>query len=250
LPDGTSIVAAALLEKDVPFIETLVSRGANVKARDPEGRQLIHIAAASGNADLIKLVLTKGGDPNAMTDPPPPPVKPEPPAPAPAAGGGGGAAPRKRALEAAEYLLPPPPSPTPPLLIAARAGSIDGMKALLAAGAKPDAKAQDGLTLALAAAGSGNLEALKFALTLDPNINALAQGGKSIMHMALANRAAPPDDTEAIVTYLADKGAPLAIKDEHNIAPGDYINRVGPEEVRVFYKKLLVDRGVKPSTTH
>ena len=102
----------------------------------------------------------------------------------------------------------------------------------------------------MAAAGSGNLDALKFALILDPNLNALAQGGKSIMHMALANRAAPPGDTEAIVTYLADKGAPLAIKDEHNIAPGDYINRVGPEEVRVFYKQLLIDRGVKASTAH
>jgi uncharacterized protein len=210
---------------------------------------LIHVAAASGNAELIKLVLSKGGDPNSMTDPPAPPVKPEPPTPAPAAGGGGGV-PKKRALEAAEYLLPPPPSPTPPLLIAARAGSIDAMKALLAAGARPDAKAQDGLTLSLAAAGSGNLDALKFALTLDPNVNALAQGGKSIMHMALANRTAPPADTEAIVTYLADKGAPLAIKDEHNIAPGDFINRVGPEEVRVFYKQLLIDRGVKPSATH
>ena len=232
---------------NVPFVETLVSRGADVKARDQEGRQLIHIAAASGNADLVKLVLTKGGDPNAMTSPPAPPVSD--PAPAPAAGGGG-PVPKKRALEAAEYLLPPPASPTPPLLIAARAGSIDAMKVLIAAGAKPDAKAQDGLTLALAAAGSGNLDTLKFALTLDPDINALAQGGKSIMHMVLANRGARPQDTEAIVTYLADKGAVLNVKDEHNIAPGDYINRVGPEEVRVFYIQLLKDRGIKPSTAH
>jgi ankyrin repeat protein len=195
------------------------------------------------------MVLSKGGDPNAMTMPPPPAANAEPPAPAPAAGGGG-QAPKKRALEAAEYLLPPPPSPTPPLLIAARAGSIDAMKALLAAGAKPDAKAQDGLTLALAAAGGGNLDALKFALTLDPDINALAQGGKSIMHMVLANRIAPPEETEAIVTYLADRGAVLNVRDEHNIAPGDYINRVGPEQVRVFYIQLLKDRGVKPSTAH
>ncbi|MEI6569081.1 MAG: 3-hydroxyacyl-ACP dehydratase FabZ, partial [Verrucomicrobiota bacterium] len=124
---------------------------------------------------------------------------------------------KKRALEAAEYLLPPPPSPTPPLLIAARAGSTEAMKVLIAAGAKPDAKAQDGLTLLLAAAGSGNLEALKYALTLVPDINALAQGGKSIMHMALANRTAPAADTEAIITYLADKGTALGAMDIHTI---------------------------------
>jgi uncharacterized protein len=231
----------------VPFVESVVSRGADVKARDPEGRQLIHIAAASGSADLIKLVLNKGGDPNAVTDPPAQ-ANVQPSTPAPVAGGGGQPV-KKRPLEAAEYLLPPPPSPTPPLLIAARAGSIDAMKVLIAAGAKPDAKAQDGLTLALAAAGSGNLEALKFALSLDPDIAALAQGGKSIMHMALANRTVPPEATEAIVTYLVDKGAALNIKDEHNIAPGDYINRVGPEEVRVFYIQLLKDRGLIKAST-
>jgi hypothetical protein len=217
--------------------------------RDSQGWLLIHVAAASGNADLVKMVLSKGVDANTMTQPPPS-ASPQPALNTAPAVGGGGQPPKKRALEAAEYLLPPPPSPTPPLLIAARAGSIEAMKVLIAAGAKPDSKAQDGLTLPLAAAGSGNLEALKYALTLVPDISALAQGGKSILHMALANRTAPPADTEAIVTYLADKGAALNVKDEHNIAPGDYINRVGPEEVRVFYKQLLKDRGAAASPAH
>ena len=249
LPDGTSVVAAALVENNVPFAMTVVARGTDLTQRDGRGWQLVHVAAASGNADLVKMVLSKGVDPNTMTQPPPS-ASPQPALNAAPAAGGGGQPPKKRALEAAEYLLPPPPAPTPPLLIAARAGSIEAMKVLIAAGAKPDAKAEDGLTLPLAAAGSGNLEALKYALALVPDINALSQGGKSIMHMALANRTAPPADTEAIVTYLADKGAALNIKDEHNIAPGDYINRVGPEEVRVFYKQMLKDRGVTASTAH
>ena len=201
------------------------------------------------------LVLAKGGDPNAMTAPPQPPAPPAPPPepkPAPqlvaANVVGGGLPPKKRPLEAAEYLIPPPVAATTPLLLAARAGSVDAMKALIAAGAKPDMKATDGLSLSLAAAGSGSLDAVKYALTLDPNINAVAQGGKSIIHMALANRTAT--DNEAIITYLADKGATLNVRDEHGITPADFVNRVGPEKIRVFYVQFIKDRGVVASTNH
>jgi ankyrin repeat protein len=104
------------------------------------------------------------------------------------------------------------------------------------------------LTLALAAAGSGNLEAVKYALTLDSNINAVAQGGKSIIHMVVANRTAT--DNEAIITYLADKGAVLNVKDDHGTTPADFVNRVGPEKIRVFYVQFIKDRGVVASTNH
>jgi ankyrin repeat protein len=135
-----------------------------------------------------------------------------------------------------------------PLLLAARAGSVDAMKVLVDAGAKPNVKAADGLTVALAAAGSGNLDAVKYALQLDPNINAVAQGGKSIIHMVVANRTAT--DNEAIITYLADKGAVLNVKDDRGTTPADFVNRVGPEKIRVFYVQLIKDRGVVASTNH
>jgi ankyrin repeat protein len=229
----------------------VVNHGWDVNSRDHDGRQLIHVAAANGNADLVKLVLAKGGDPNAMTTPPAPPAPPKEILVAqaqPVAVGGGDGKPKKRPLEAAEYLIPPPVAATAPLLLAAHAGSVPAMQALIAAGAKPDVKATDGLTLALAAAGSGNLEAVKYALTLDPNINAVAQGGKSIIHMVVANRTAT--DNEAIITYLADKGAVLNVKDEHGITPADFVNRVGPEKIRVFYVQFIKDRGVVASLNH
>ena len=80
LPDGTSVVAAAVDNGNIPFAVTVVSRGTDLTQRDAQGRQLIHVAAASGNADLVKMVLSKGVDANAMTQPPP--------APPPAAGAG------------------------------------------------------------------------------------------------------------------------------------------------------------------
>jgi ankyrin repeat protein len=231
LPDGTSILDAALLEKDFPFVMRLVSSGAiDLKRRDALGRQFIHLAAASGSADLVKLVLSKGGDPNAMTDPPPPP----PPPPAPPAG--------PHALRGPTTLLPGPPTPTPVLQYAAKAGSAAAMRVLVEAGAKPDVLAGDGTTLTLAAAGGGNLEALKYALELDPNINAVNRQGRTVKHMVVANRLGADDP--AMIEYLAEKGAKLELKDSRGVTPGLYVNVAGPQAVRVAYIDLLKDHGI------
>ncbi len=85
LPDSTSVPEAAVLENNIPFAMRLVSRGADLNQRDREGKQLIHIAAMSGDAEFVKLVLSKGGDPNALTQPPPAQVAQA----APAANAGG-----------------------------------------------------------------------------------------------------------------------------------------------------------------
>ena len=68
------------------------------------------------------------------------------------------------------------------------------------------------------------------------------------MYMAVFNRNSP--DVEAIVTYLADQGASLNTRDENNIGPADFVNRVGPESLRVFYIQLMKDRGVPMSKNH
>ena len=263
LPDGTTVIQAALLMKNDPFAMQVVSRGADVNQRDSKGWQLIHTAAASGNPDLIKLVLSKGGKANALTTPPPIEqqkgvlyaaqlIQKTPGWEQVQVAAIGSASPKvaksdaagvkRRPLEAFEYLLPPPGVPTPPLLLAAQSGSKEAMQVLLEAGADPKAKAADGLTLALAAARGGNLEALKFALELDPDIHALAQEGRSIMHMVVENRNST--EYEEVITYLADKGAALNMVDQRRVSPGSFVNRVGPEKLRVFYIQLLKDRKV------
>lgn len=85
---------------------------------------------------------------------------------------------------------------------------------------------------------------MKYALTLDPDINATAQGGKSIMHMAVMNRQAP--EAEAVIQYLADRGAKLDVKDDAGGTAGDFLNRgtLGTENLRIFYIALLKDRGI------
>ena len=113
---------------------------------------------------------------------------------------------------------------------------------LVAAGADPALKAQDGSTLAIAAAGGGNLEALKYALQMDQDVNVLTHDGRSIVHVVVANRFGA--DNPAILQYLVDKGAKLEMKDHAGITPGIMVNRAGPQSLRVAYIKILTDRAI------
>ena len=122
------------------------------------------------------------------------------------------------------------------------------MKALVDAGAKINLKAADGTTMALAAAGSGNLDAMKYALQLDPDMSAIGPEGKSIMHFAIANK--NPDTAIPMLQYLADKGAKLDVPNTKGDTPGDFINHGGQQDIRLFYIQLLKDHGIVSKHDH
>ena len=115
LPDGSALIEAAIKLRNFPVALELVSRGVDINRRDKEGRQLIHLAALSGSADLVKAVLAKGADPNVFSQHHPGPYAD----PVPGANGG-----------------------APPLLFAAMSGSLETMKVLVAAGAQLNARAR------------------------------------------------------------------------------------------------------------
>ncbi len=56
------------------------------------------------------------------------------------------------------------------------------------------------------------------------------------MHIAVANRLSP--EAEAMIQYLADKGAKLDARDDKDKTPADFVNSNGPERIRVFYVQL------------
>ena len=249
--DGTTVAAAAVLENNESFAEMAVARGIDLGQRDTQGRQLIHLAAAGDDSALVKLLLSRGVDANVMSQPPAnaPPRRPVG-AQVAGAGGGGGAsaadagggragAPR---LAVADGALKAPPIQlyaTPPLLFAARAGAINAMKALVAAGAKTDIKAADGMNLTLAAAYSGNLAALHYALQINSDLAVKDTQGRGLMHMAVSNPDAP--EPEKVITYLVEKGVTLDAKDGRGRAPEDTVT----ENVRDFYAGLLKQHGVE-----
>ena len=236
IPRGASVLEAAVMVGNIPFAMQAVRSGVDIKHQDNQGRTAIHIAAATGNAEFVKLVLSKGGNPNAMTvvAPPPAPVKV-------ATAVSTASKPAAPVLDMPERPKPYP-IPATPLQFAAKAGSVDAMKALVAAGAKPDVKGPDGMTLALAAASGGHLEAMKYAYELDPHLDAVARGGRGPLHLLVANKQAA--EPEAVIQFLADKGAKLDLADERKSTAGDDVNRFGAENVRVFFIQLLRDRGI------
>src|SRR5690606_36962150 len=203
LADGTSVLQAAVIVGNTSFAQHAVERGADITRADRDGRQAIHLAASTGDAAFVKAVLDKGGDPSAPTSLPY----------APAAGRG----------------MVPMPIPATPLHFAARAGSVAAMKALVAAGAKPDIKGPDGMTVAVAAAGSGRLEAMQYAYELDPHLDVIVRGGRSLMHVAVAARGTP--EPIQVIQFLVEKGAPLAIPDDRKDTPGDALNRGGDQAI-------------------
>jgi len=232
LSDGTSVLQAAMLVGNTTFAMEAVSHGADLKRVDKDGRQVIHLAAMTGSADLVKLLLTKGVDPNTMTVLPYAPV-------VVASAAVAGVPPR--------LPIQPMPIPATPLQFAARAGSVEVMKLLVAAGAKPDIKGPDGMTVAIAAAGSGHVDAMQYAYEIDPHLDAISRGRRSIMHIAVTARGTP--DPIGVIQFLIDKGAKLDAQDEHNAYPVDEANRNADPIVREFFVKLIRDRGLI-STNH
>lgn len=238
--DGTSVAEAAVLEGNGSFAKMVVAQGIDLSQHDQQGRHLIHVAAENDDADLVTFLLSKGVDPNVLSQPPSAaPVRR--PAPVQVAGGGGGGGAGAKGLSVADGALKAPPVtlyPTPPLLFAARAGAVGVMKALLAHGARADIKASDGMTLAMAAAYSGNLAALKYALEINPDVMVKDATGRGVMHMAVSNPQAP--EAEKVIQYLVEKGVKLDTKDSRGRAPADSVT----DNIREFYSELLKQHGV------
>ncbi|MGH8447577.1 MAG: ankyrin repeat domain-containing protein, partial [Solimonas sp.] len=192
-PNGTSAVQLAMYQKDYAFAQRMIEHGADLQACDRGGNRLLHAAILADQPALVRLLLTKGADPNALT----------------------GASQVKMRFESnfrsGDYALPP----KPPLQLAAERGSADLMQMLVDAGADPRFRAADGGNVVLAAAGSGRLAALALALRLDPEPNAAAANGETPLHVLLANGSGAEGaggETVAMMKLLAAQGARADIK--------------------------------------
>jgi hypothetical protein len=135
--------------------------------------------------------------------------------------------------------------------MAARANHLDVAKALIAAGADPKLKAQDGTTLLMAAAGSGHLAMVKYAYGLDPDVKAVTTTGGTVMHAAVTGSlaiSAQPQICE-VVQFLADKGVPLDERDARGRTPIDIANILPIDKAVELLTQLITESGATPKTT-
>ena len=227
LPDGTKVLLVAANYRSTKAAGSLVDGGADPNVADRTGNTPLHTAALAGALDLVNKLIAKKADVNAKTNK--------------TAGGrggfgGGGGGFRFQ------------PGEETPLLMAAHANHPEVMKALVAAGADPTLKAQDGTTLLMAAAGSGHIEAVRYAYELDPHVDAVTTAGTTVMHSAVTGTGAVPQpEICKVVQFLADKGAPLDAKDNRGRTPMVIADILPLDTVVTLLTNLIVKSGHTPA---
>jgi cytohesin len=204
-----------------------VDGGADPNVADRGGNTPLHAAAQAGDVELVKKLLAKGADPNART------------AKAAAGGRGGGGGGFFR-----------PAGEQTPLMAAAKANRPEAMRALVAGGADPKLKAQDGNTLLMAAAGSGHVEAVQYAYELDPDVKAVTTTNATVMHASVFGSMLNSTQPEVckVIQFLADKGAPLDERDARGRTPIDVADLLPIDKAVDLLTELIKKSGAAPKT--
>ncbi len=136
LPSGNKPLLVAMAYRHTDAALALLESGADMTARDRAGNTPLHLAAQQGDVDVVKALLARGVDPNVTN----------------AAIDDAGGRQRRR-----WWWFPGwwPSGEQTPLMVAARGNHEETMRALVAAGADPALRAQDGTGVLMAAAVGG-----------------------------------------------------------------------------------------------
>mgnify|MGYP003693777201 CR=1 FL=1 len=94
-------------------------------------------------------------------------------------------------------------------MMAARADHEEVMRALVAAGADPTLKAQDGSSVLMAAASGARLKTFAYAFAIDPHVDVVTTTGNTVMHASIAMNDRTQPEVCEVIQFLADHGAKL-----------------------------------------
>jgi ankyrin repeat protein len=135
-------------------------------------------------------------------------------------------------------------------MFAAKANHEDIMRALVAAGADPKLKAQDGTTLLMSAVASGHVGVVKYAFTFDPDTKVVTDRGMTLMHQAVSGTMATATQLDIceVVQFIADKGAPLDERDARGRTPIDVANVLPIDKAVDLMTDLIIKSGAKPKS--
>ena len=168
LPGGETALMSAARTGSVRAVEALLAAGADVKAaEETRGQTALMWAAGEGHADVGRLLLAAGADLDARS---------HGPAAGAAAAGAGTYTRRVARIDAFT-----------PLLFAVRAGRMEAVQALLAAGAEANETASDGTSALVIAAANAHWELGARLLDAGADPNAAAQGWPAL-HQVVRTR--------------------------------------------------------------
>ena len=158
-------VADAVMNSNAAEMTQLISSGANVNARQPDGTTALHWAAYHGDAVAAKALLAAGASAAAKTDTGMTPLS--------LACESGNAPLVKLLLVAGADANQSLPNGETPLMMAARTGSVPVLKELLAHKAKIDARESlRGTTALMWAAANSNVDAVRFLVSKGADVSA------------------------------------------------------------------------------
>ena len=226
LASGSVPLVVAMSYRHTEAALALLEGGADPNTRDRAGNAPLHVAAQQGDTAVIKALLAKGVDPNVRT---PKSLM---------AGGGRGGGGGFRGTPGGEQT---------PLMMAARGDHEEAMRALVAGGADPSLRAQDGSNVLMAAAGGARMKTFKYAYELDPEVGLVTNpSGNTIMHIVVALNGRTQPEVVELMQFLIDRGAKL---DEMNAAGRTPIALADGQPVDLavdLLTKVLTERGEKP----
>jgi ankyrin repeat protein len=225
LRSGAKPLVVALQYRHTEAALRLIEAGADIAVRDRSGNSMLHLAAQTGDMQLVRSLLAKGADSNART--------PRSTAPAGARGGGGGG-------------RGGPTGEQTPLMLAARGDHEEVMRSLIAAGADPHLKAQDGTSLLMAAASGARLAAFKYAYEIDPDVAAVTTTGNTVMHVAVGMNGRTQGEVCEVIQFLADHHARLDELNDAGRTPMAIADNLPVDLAVDLLTKLITARGEKP----
>jgi ankyrin repeat protein len=225
LLSGAKPLIVAMQYRHTAAALALLEGGADINVRDRGGNATLHLAAQLGDMKLVRALLAKRADPNART--------PRSTAPVGARGGGG----LGRGGLAGEQT---------PLMMAARGDHEDVMRALVAAGADPTLKAQDGANVLMAAAAGARLKTFTYAYEIDPNVDAVTTTGNTVMHVAVGLNGRSQPEVCEVIQFLADHGALLDELNGAGRTPMAIADNLPVDLAVDLLTKLISERGGKP----
>ncbi len=161
---GETVAMTAARAGTADALKALVEAGANVNAADARGQTALMWAAARNNAAAIRALVDGGADLKVRTNNPAP-------------GGGRGNS----------VFNSPPPTGFTALMFAARAGSLDAVRALLDAGADVNDTLSDGESALVVATANAHWEVASVLLDRGADPNA-AGAGWNALHQTVHSR--------------------------------------------------------------